>query len=220
MSRLRAAGSISDPKGLASAVLAEAVGYPGSSAAFAQLLSGMEKDGLIERQIRGKRTYQIGLAGGAITPAAGNRALGAEPMREPGSDAQVDGIDYDALARRLLVQVVQRLATNPPAAGLTSAPAQLPTSAEPLPEPREEDLARTVAMLERKLASTQSRQRKLSEENARLREQLAMAQQSLTEMQDAEAHGRRLDIAEKEMLEGLLSSLYAGRSQPESAEAG
>ena len=52
-------GEIGDPKGMASTVLAEAVGYPGSSAAFAQLLSGMERSGLIEREIRGKRTYRI-----------------------------------------------------------------------------------------------------------------------------------------------------------------
>ena len=57
-------GEISDPKGMASTVLAEAVGYPGSSAAFAQLLSGMERDGLITREVRGKRTYRIILAPG------------------------------------------------------------------------------------------------------------------------------------------------------------
>lgn len=55
LSRLRAAGEITDPSGLASAALAKAVDYPGSSVAFAQLLSGMERDGLIEREIRGKR---------------------------------------------------------------------------------------------------------------------------------------------------------------------
>src|SRR5215831_13373400 len=59
---------ITDPAGMASTRLAEAVGYPGSSVAFAQLLSGMERDGLIAREVRGKRTYRITLAGGA-TPA-------------------------------------------------------------------------------------------------------------------------------------------------------
>src|SRR6201995_503814 len=48
--------------GMASTRLSEAVGYPGSSVAFAQLLSGMERDGLINREVRGKRTYRITLS--------------------------------------------------------------------------------------------------------------------------------------------------------------
>ena len=50
-----------DPGGMASTRRAAAVGYPGSSVAFAQLLSGMERSGLTERDVRGKRTYRIGL---------------------------------------------------------------------------------------------------------------------------------------------------------------
>jgi hypothetical protein len=50
-----------DANGMASTQLAAAVGYPGSSVAFAQLLSGMERSGLIEREVRGKRTYRIRL---------------------------------------------------------------------------------------------------------------------------------------------------------------
>ena len=53
-------------------MLAAAVGYPGSSVAFAQLLTGMERAGLIERDVRGKRTYRIapGRAAVASVPAA------------------------------------------------------------------------------------------------------------------------------------------------------
>src|SRR5690348_4589713 len=54
-------GELFDANGMASTQLAAAVGYPGSSVAFAQLLSGMERSGLIEREVRGKRTYRIGL---------------------------------------------------------------------------------------------------------------------------------------------------------------
>ena len=57
-----------DPGGMASTRLAAAVGYPGSSVAFAQLLSGMERSGLIEREVRGKRTYRIRL--GSLAGAA------------------------------------------------------------------------------------------------------------------------------------------------------
>ena len=80
-----------DPGGMASTRLAAAVGYPGSSVAFAQLLSGMERSGLIERDVRGKRTYRIGLGSMAGADQAGE-----------GSAA---GFDYDELARRLLAQV-------------------------------------------------------------------------------------------------------------------
>ncbi len=89
-------GEISDPKGMASTVLAEAVGYPGSSAAFAQLLSGMERSGLIEREIRGKRTYRIAATaaesrrgeGSASGSRRGEGRRGREPPRrgEPGRE--------------------------------------------------------------------------------------------------------------------------------------
>ena len=63
---------------MASTRLAEAVGYPGSSVAFAQLLSGMERDGLIMREVRGKRTYRItlpeGVAAARAMKAAGRQA--------------------------------------------------------------------------------------------------------------------------------------------------
>jgi hypothetical protein len=91
MSHLTTAGEVTDQGGMASAVLAQAVGYPGSSVAFAQLLAAMERSGLIEREIRGKRTYRIAAAPGA-----------------PGVVVGRDGrdFDYDELAGRLLTQVL------------------------------------------------------------------------------------------------------------------
>jgi hypothetical protein len=65
----------------------------------------------------------------------------------------------------------------------------------------------TVASLEQKLASAASRQRNLTAENARLREQLREAQQSLAEAQErasAEAAGERFGAAEVRLLERLL----------------
>src|SRR5216683_3328819 len=82
-----------DTNGMASTQLAAAVGYPGSSVAFAQLLSGMQRSGLIEREVRGKRTYRIAAAAGA---AAAEQRRAA---RLPGE--------------RLLAQVVRRLAAAP-----------------------------------------------------------------------------------------------------------
>jgi hypothetical protein len=163
---------ISDPGGMASTRLAEAVGYPGSSVAFAQLLSGMERDGLISREVRGKRTYRIILAPG-VRPAevsASRASLGpgyAPASAVQGGTARIRGpqgakadpaaldFDYDELARRLLVQVIRRLATPP--------------------EGQEE----VVADLERELAAARTRASSLTAENRKLREQLSLARFSL-----------------------------------------
>jgi hypothetical protein len=196
---------IADPTGMASTRLAEAVGYPGSSVAFAQLLSGMERDGLIAREVRGKRTYRITLATGARAaraaaarrsaavpgvpgahPVAGAHAdvapNGTDPAAAPAAEAA--GVDYDELARRLLIQVVRRLAATP--AGLEQ----------------------TVAGLERELATAWTRHGALTAENGRLREQLREAQRDLNL---ARERGRKLivsgelDQAEVVMLERLLT---------------
>ena len=209
-----------DPAGMASTRLAAAVGYPGSSVAFAQLLSGMERSGLIEREVRGKRTYRIrlgsmagaaagtaavsvaGLAAGSggDVAAAGDaaaRAGGASGIRGlagmlgPGSAA---GFDYDELARRLLAQVVRRLA----GAGFADAAAA----------PDLTTLRETVAGLEYELADAWAKHGKLAEENVRLREQLRAAEQSLALARESL---RRLPIAELDNSEVLLlQRLLAG----------
>jgi hypothetical protein len=199
-------GAVYDKDGLASNLLAAAVGYPGSSVAFAQLLSGMERSGLIKRDVRGKRTYRISLgdvtgvgpigraraveqAAKAAAGSAGTsgRAGGGDPV--PGAD-----FDYDELARRLLIQVVRRLA-----------------SAEPETDLRQPDpgaLGETVADLEHELASAWTKHGRLAEENIRLREQLRSAQESLALARD---RVRRLPItsdldnAEVVLLQRLLS---------------
>ena len=210
-----------DANGMASTQLAAAVGYPGSSVAFAQLLSGMERSGLIEREVRGKRTYRINLgpahaigAGGAarasgisgipevamavgVSGAAGIGGSGGVGG-EVGSGIGAAGFDYDELARRLLVQVVRRLAAAEPVAShqdrsaadrLTPDPsAPDPLASDPLapdrlaPDRLAPDwlvLQETVTGLEYELATAWSKHGKLAEENVRLREQLRAAQRSL-----------------------------------------
>jgi hypothetical protein len=187
---------ITDPSGMASTRLAEAVGYPGSSVAFAQLLSGMERDGLIAREIRGKRTYRITMAAGARAARAAARhspAVPRVPDARPGAGAHADGadpaaipagIDYDELARRLLIQVVRRLAATP--AGLEQ----------------------TVAGLERELATAWTRHGALTAENVQLREQLREAQRDLDLARERNRKltvSDELDQAEVVMLERLLT---------------
>jgi hypothetical protein len=281
-----AAGEISDAKGMASTVLADAVGYPGSSAAFAQLLSGMERSGLIEREIRGKRTYRIAATpagrgggdapgstrgaadagptrggadaagptrGGADMPGSGRRRESAPGSRRPpgprGTDTGVavaarrgdqpapadDGgrsgdlaaasqspdFDYDELARRLLVQVVRRLAVSPgevPGPGHdVGGPAESPG---PGPDAA---LQQTVAGLEHKLASVRSRQRRLTAENAKLREQLQAAQQSLAQAEERASAAQvagQLGGPELQLLERLLSGPRDQPGRQEEAGAG
>jgi hypothetical protein len=196
---------------MASNKLAEAVGYPGSSVAFAQLLSGMERDGLIARDVRGKRTYRITLsaASAAARPASAGRAksaVGAQtdggrpsaiPVRAAAEDITViaadpaaasaspAGFDYDELARRLLIQVVRRLAATP------------------------SDLEQAVTGLERELATAWTRHGTLTAENVRLRQRLRETQHDL---ELAREHNRRmaitdeLDQAEVVLLERLLTT--------------
>jgi len=332
MAHLARVGEVSDHTGKASTMLAATIGYPGSSIAFAQLLTGMERAGLIQREIRGKRTYRIipgpaapppgVLARAASSPGGGAGAVpapgrgtggppapggGTRPGRErtwpaqaapgpasaprgtpprtdavmaevlgtgapagttprgnpaaaeaPGTGAPTEtgpaeaglnlpggsaGLDYDELARRLLVQVVRRLAG--PDAGLAPGGRDAPdpgasepgtgdpgaadrstgtASAQPgQPGAHETALQETVASLERKLASATTRQRRLAEENSRLRQQLRAAEQSLAEAQDratAEALAGRFDSAEVLLLERLLSPLREARRRATEADAG
>lgn len=269
---------------MASTVLAGAVGYPGSSVAFAQLLSGMERSGLITREVRGKRTYRIAPAGpdpaggtaqrprsrsrskaavahrtqhGTPVPApmgrsarprgagpepggefqrggaAARAAAAAAPTGEPGAGA--GDFDYDELARRLLVQVVRRLATGPSGRAEDTADTSdtedtasgsagtddTSEAAVPRHPVEERTLRQTVASLEQKLASVQSRQRTLAEENERLREQLHEAERSLAQVQERASRPRvtdRLGTAEEALLQRLLS--LAGASGHAGEETG
>ena len=215
-----------DANGMASTQLAAAVGYPGSSVAFAQLLSGMERSGLIEREVRGKRTYRISLgpvhALGTGVPfrASGTGGVGIpEAVGFSGVIGAVEaaggagigtgigtvGFDYDELARRLLVQVVRRLAATEP-------------EASPPERPDRAALQETVSGLEYELATAWTKHGKLAEENVRLREQLRAAQRSLAL---AAERVRRLpassdlDSSEVVLLQRLLTSDGAGDSGQE-----
>ena len=237
---LTEAGELFDAKGLASTQLAAAVGYPGSSVAFAQLLSGMERSGLIEREVRGKRTYRIGLGparaagpGGAVrapgmTAAAG--AIGRTSARlaagADGPDAAAAGsFDYDELARRLLVQVIRRLAAADPEASPPdrSASAETLAAADQAAHPDQLALQETVSGLKYELATAWTKHGKLAEENIRLREQLKAAQRSLAL---AAEQVRRLPVStdlndsEIVLLQRLLTSAQATQTTQSADDAG
>jgi hypothetical protein len=292
ISHLTAAGDIADPTGMASTKLAEAVGYPGSSVAFAQLLSGMERDGLIVREVRGKRTYRItlpeGVAAARALKAAGRQAAAgadgrlADPALVNTGLGHADlasaaagvtafpsvpaptggGFDYDELARRLLVQVLRKLASasvvSPSAGGDVAAVDVAGAVAErgvaegsavegsvggsasdigqgenvagepaaDLVEGQSEGeraareqtaaLEKTVADLERELATAWTRHGSLTAENARLREQLSQTQRDLVLERNRRAPlSGELNQAEVVVLERLLDAQSDG-AQPAS----
>jgi hypothetical protein len=224
MSHLLMVGEVKDASGMASTALAEAIAYPGSSIAFAQLLSGMERSGLIEREIRGKRTYRISPARGAVAPARADGAprRGTQVAAAQSGAESAEEFDYDELARRLLLQVVQRLGTQP-VEGPEPPDAAPGEGADSERADSEVSLARAVAGLEQKLASVRSTQRRLTEENAELRDQLRAAQESLAQAQEraaADPAAVRLDSAEIRLLERLLSPLRDKGARQEEAGAG
>ena len=228
MAYLAEAGELYDANGMASTQLAAAVGYPGSSVAFAQLLSGMERSGLIAREVRGKRTYRIGPGTArAVGPArvvprvgAGAAVPGVPEVSgagEAGSGAA--GFDYDELARRLLVQVVRRLA----AAGTEEGPPKSSPAPDQQALPEQLAWQETVSGLEYELATAWTRHGKLAEENVRLREQLRAAQRSLAlaaEQVRRLPAGPDLNDSEVVLLQRLLTSGPAPDSTDDSgAEA-
>ena len=224
MSHLLMVGEVKDASGMASTALAEAIAYPGSSIAFAQLLSGMERSGLIEREIRGKRTYRISPARGAVAPARADGAprRGTQVAAAQSGAESAEEFDYDELARRLLLQVVQRLGTQP-VEGPEPPDAAPGEGADSERADSEVSLARAVAGQEQKLASVRSTQARLTEENAELREQLRAAQESLAQAQEraaADPAAVRLDSAEIRLLERLLSPLRDKGARQEEAGAG
>jgi len=215
-------GELFDANGMASTRLAAAVGYPGSSVAFAQLLSGMERSGLIEREVRGKRTYRIRLGPVAIAGPGGAGVLGGSARvpfqsampRMAGAAAGIAaaggipapgtaGFDYDELARRLLVQVVRRLAATDQEAG----------------QPAPSELQQTVTGLEYELATAWTKHGKLAEENVRLREQLSAAQRSLAQAAERVRKlpvSTGLDSSEVVLLQRLLTSAETADSPDDS----
>jgi hypothetical protein len=228
ISYLTEVSELFDANGMASTRLAAAVGYPGSSVAFAQLLSGMERSGLIEREVRGKRTYRIRLGPVTIAGPGGPARIpgpfpGTVPRAASGPPglaaaggipaAGTAGFDYDELARRLLVQVVRRLAAADPETGQPEAGQRADPS----------ELQQTVTGLEYELATAWTKHGKLAEENVRLREQLSAAQRSLAlaaERVRKVPVSTGLDSSEVVLLQRLLTSAETADSADDSgAEA-
>jgi hypothetical protein len=121
---LATSGPIVDPSGYATGVLKDSIGYTGSSVAFIQLIAAMDRDGEIEREIRGKRTYKIEGIGVPPTPSVGAVA----PMAQAGTVATVGTpgqptieLDYKLLAQALVRELLAATAAAKELTGAASA---------------------------------------------------------------------------------------------------
>jgi hypothetical protein len=113
---LRTHGPVVDHDGRATASLMSAIGYESSLAAFIQLLAAMSQDGTVERQVRGRRTYEISLPGQRAQDFAGAGAMrldaiSASPVTAGGRELPVEEADYDELARWLLSRLLREVLT-------------------------------------------------------------------------------------------------------------
>lgn len=114
---LATAGPLEEGSGHATSALKEIIDYQGSSVAFIQLIAAMDRDGEIDREIRGKRTYRISAAGDASLAGSGaslnGRALGRiAAATTTGGTATVE-IDYNRLAKALVGELLEFVAGNP-----------------------------------------------------------------------------------------------------------
>lgn len=162
-------GPVADPSGRATGVLKDAVGYTGSQAGFIQLIASMAKSGTIEREVRGKRTYEVRV------PSALGSVVNS-PDREPVSipSVEVEGelaageIDYDELAEALLARVA-RVISGPEQSSDTPAWARR----------RLERLETSNAVGERELAKARAELQAVVAERDALQVQLDAAQHNL-----------------------------------------
>ena len=160
-------GPVTDKSGRATSVLKEKVGYEQSDAGFSQLVSAMEKDGQITREIRGKRTFTItGTAAPMIPKVTKLPTRGEGIVTE--HPAGTEGIDYDELATALLARTAQVLAS-----------AQEPTDAAGWARRRMQQLEGRIDELERELARAKAEAKTFADERDELRGQLEAASHNL-----------------------------------------
>lgn len=115
---LAESGPVVDPSGYATGVLKDAIGYTGSSVAFIQLIAAMDRDGEIEREIRGKRTYSISGIGvpQLVSPSIGAAAPVTAQTQSTLSAVSVPGqptieLDYRKLAQALVRELLMATAS-------------------------------------------------------------------------------------------------------------
>jgi len=166
---LRQNGSIEDSSGKATAVLKQAIGYEGTDAGFTQVVAAMAKSGLLDRQIKGKRTYRITNA----DADSNGKVVTARSVVADAGAAESGPLDYDELAAALL-GAVTRAAAAPADGGDSSSWARR----------RLEQLEARNATLQRDVARANAETEAVTAERDALRDQLEAAQHNLELLTD------------------------------------
>lgn len=146
--------------------------------ALAQLLADMEQDGMISREVRGRRTFRVELLDDwgltedrpaiSLVQDAYDEPAGSEP--DDGDGLDLRGVDLTALAETLLGVVVNRMTADRPAEGG-------PTNRELSERLRRAD--REIATLTADLREARESLTKSKDEVAELKRQAAAAQQNV-----------------------------------------
>jgi ribonuclease PH len=101
-----------DPSGYATGLLKDAIGYTGSPVAFIQLIAAMDRDGELEREIRGKRTYSItGLGAAPMASVMTAQPAGAAVASIPVAGQPTIELDYKKLAQALVTELLAATAS-------------------------------------------------------------------------------------------------------------
>jgi hypothetical protein len=163
-------GPLEDTNGRATAKLMEAVGYEGSLANFAQLISNMDRSGQLTRDVRGKRTYRIAAAANDLNSTSDERPKGPETAE----------MDYDKVASALLIQVVQNLTKGQRGADNDGSWARR----------RIERLERHLNELERDLSQARAESNTIAAERDELRLRLEHSEGNLALLTERAATGK------------------------------
>lgn len=122
-------GPIEDPSGLATEKLREITGHE-STNALAKILRRMEQDGIIVRDINGRRTHRIALTreeqAKRRRPMAARTIVATEPEPAPAPSTNGDGgVDYDLLAAALLAKALKATQVQESAANVKELQARV-----------------------------------------------------------------------------------------------
>ena len=212
-------GPIEDKGGRATSRLKDAVGYAGGDAGFIRIVSLMAESGEVVREVRGKRTYRISASEEAAASAPRRSAVPVSVVPGEGDRGQSAGggdgeVDYDELARVLLVRVTRALANEGDDRGTDQAA---------WARRRMDQLEAKVVTLQRDLARAKAEVQAVSDERDALRGQLEAASHNidvLTERLGTRPApprvAERLDSEEQ----ALLNNLRSPRRNPKPARAG
>lgn len=168
---------VTDKSGLTVTHMREALG---KGRAITQLLADMEADGMISREVRGRRTFRITLVDDKGFADAQTRHLRSAP--EPANDEQLldSNVDLTLLAESLLAIVVKK-ASQPaaPATADTQGLRQL-TARLRSAETALDKATKQLRDRSEELTATTARLSDLEEQNRALENNLALMQRELT----------------------------------------